>query len=334
MFNAEHILRKRGLPKRRISRKARLIHHVYTWQRLVGESTYVLHDYPSNTFLEALKSNFRAPPASAPAPASTNERNPRLDDFLRLEAPYMDSDLNIHEHKDKETGLHDIHLQDSRSFPDTLYKQIYGIPETWLSLVSQTTRLANVMDTFRIAQVTTEDTSLGAWETLYRRSVHLENMICSLDVDRTRGAALDQHINASKPHGHMLRALNAALVIFFHRRVRRAHPAILASHASSVITSLEEFSATLPHGELGGPGVIWPAFIAGCETLAIPQREAVTRWLDKAESVCGFAAIKTARDIMGEVWGRQDEHLAKNPGALMPTWVDVVKERKQWPLFC
>ncbi|KAL4887809.1 hypothetical protein BDV59DRAFT_211989 [Aspergillus ambiguus] len=138
MVDAERLLRLRGLPKRRISQKARLLHHVYTWLRIVGESTYVLHDYtPSASFLEALDTQFRTPPSINTL--SANE-NPRLDDFLRLDARNSDSDLNIDEPKDLDVGLHDIHLQDSRVFSETLYKQIYGIPETWLSLVSQTTR--------------------------------------------------------------------------------------------------------------------------------------------------------------------------------------------------
>ncbi|CBF84461.1 hypothetical protein AN9013.2 [Aspergillus nidulans FGSC A4] len=213
MVNAEYILRMRGLLKHRISQKSRLLHHVYTWLRLVGESTYVLHDYnPSSTFIEALKSNFQRPRVD-PIVDSSPELNPRLDDFLRLEAHDADSDLNINEPKDEQTGLHDIHLQDSRSFSNTLYKQVYGIPETWLSLLSQTTRLANVMETFRIAQQACGNTSLDAWETLHRRSVRLENLICSCDLSLVR--------DAFRPHDHMLRALNAALVIFFYRRIRR-----------------------------------------------------------------------------------------------------------------
>lgn len=55
MTSAELILRMRGLPKRKISQKSRLLHHAYTWLRLVGESTNVLHDYsPSPSFIEAL----------------------------------------------------------------------------------------------------------------------------------------------------------------------------------------------------------------------------------------------------------------------------------------
>ncbi|KAL4750640.1 hypothetical protein BDW72DRAFT_213261 [Aspergillus terricola var. indicus] len=326
MVNAEYILRMRGLLKHRISQKSRLLHHVYTWLRLVGESTYVLHDYnPSSSFIEALNSNFQRPRVDAIADRST-EPNPRLDDFLRLEAHDADSDLNINEPKDEQTGLHDIHLQDSRSFSDTLYKQVYGIPETWLSLLSQTTRLANVMETFRITQQSCGNTSLDAWETLHRRSVRLENLICSCDLSLSR--------DPSRPHDHMLRALNAALVIFFYRRIRRVHPAIMAAHVDSVISSLNDFTAALPPEHRTGPGAAWPAFIAGCEALSSQRREAILAWLDSAISNCGPAGFSAARDIMVGLWHKQDGHLERNRGEPMPTWTTFIREREIWPFFC
>ncbi|KAL4997459.1 fungal-specific transcription factor domain-containing protein [Aspergillus recurvatus] len=326
MVNAEYILRMRGLLKHRISQKSRLLHHVYTWLRLVGESTYVLHDYnPSSTFIEALNSNFQRPRGDAIADKFT-EPNPRLDDFLRLEAHDADSDLNINEPKDEQTGLHDIHLQDSRSFSDTLYKEVYGIPETWLSLLSQTTRLANVMETFRIAQQSCRNTSLDAWETLHRRSVRLENLICSCDLSLAR--------DPSRPHDHMLRALNAALVIFFYRRIRRVHPAIMAAHVDSVISSLTDFTAALPHEHRTGPGAAWPVFIAGCEAITSQRRQAILAWLDNAISHWGPVGFSAAKDIMVNLWLKQDDHLERNRGEPMPTWTTSIREEGIWPLFC
>ncbi|KAL2827318.1 fungal-specific transcription factor domain-containing protein [Aspergillus cavernicola] len=296
MVNAEYILRVRGLFKHRISQKARLLHHVDTWLRLVGESTYVLHDYnPSNSFIEALDLNLQRCRLDAVTDGSTtHEPSPRLDDFLRLEAHDADSDLNVNEPKDKQTGLHDINLQDSRIFSDTLYKQIYGIPETWLSLVSQTTRLANALETFRIARKAGKNTSLKAWETLHRCSVRLENLVCACDLSPARG-------DPSKPHAHMLRALNAALVICFYRRIRRVHPAILAAHVDGVIVALADFTAALPQGHHTGPGGAWPAFIAGCEALTTSRREAILLWMEIAISTCGPAGFRAAINIMIEL---------------------------------
>lgn len=325
----------RGLPKRRISQRARLLHHVYTWLRIVGESTYVLHDYtPSSSFVEALRANFLShrPGGLEEDEAPQSDPSARLDDFLRLETRQLDNDLNIDEPKDQESGLHDIHLQDSRSFPETLYKQIYGIPETWLSLVSQTTRLANVMESFRVARQSGMHVSLDAWETLQRRSVRLENMICSFSLRQTRQEAADELTTTA--HGHMLQALNEALVIFFYRRVRKIHPVALEGHVDNVISALNRFSEVLPHDDPAVPGTAWPAFIAGCEAITSVKQESITKWLDNAESVSGFTVFRTAKSIMFKLWSRQAEHLRTNRGDSIPTWVDVAKQGQVWPLLC
>lgn len=334
MIDAEQLLRLRGLSKTRISKKARLLHHVYTWLRIVGESTFVLHDYNlSSSSLEAIGSRFQSRGTHTSAEMANMEPNPRLDDFLRLETQNSDNDLNIDEPKDQTSGLYDIHLQDSRSYPETLYKQIYGIPETWLSLVSQTTRLANVLETFRIAREAGRNMNPEAWSTLQRRSTRLENMICSFSLGRTRAGILELQTD-SKPHGHMVEALNAALVIFFYKRIRQTHPAALQGHVDSVITALEACSATTTQDDPTGPGTAWPLFIAGCEAISATRREAIMKMLDKASSICGFAAFITARNIINEVWRKQDEHLTANRGESMPSWVDVVKQGQTWPLFC
>ncbi|GFF57623.1 hypothetical protein IFM62136_03501 [Aspergillus lentulus] len=336
LINAEYILLMRGLPKRRISPKARLLHHVYTWLRLVGESTYVLHDYePSASFIEALNSDFRPRKADPrnQVRSEADQKVPQLDDFLRLEAHHSDSDLNIDDPKDQETGLHDIHLQDSRNFSDTLYKQIYGIPETWLTLISQTTRLANVIETFRVARQSQRKASLEAWETLHRRSEHLENMICSFVLRHNRRVR-SKHLDSSKPHEPMLRALNGALLIFFYRRVRQVHPAVLAGHVDDVITALADFQKAVPAEHPMSPATAWPMFIAGCEALTASKRDAVLQFFNRAESICRFPIFQTAREILTDVWNQQDQHLETNRRDPMPTWITIVRQKNLWPLFC
>lgn len=334
LLDSERLVRLRGLVKRKISQKARLLHHVYTWHRIVGESTYVLHDYtPSKAFLDALGTNFQTPRQEA------DEPSPRLDSFLRFEISPSDRDLNIDDQKDQETSLQDIHLEDSRDYPETLYKQIYGIPETWLSLLSQTTRLANVTETFRHARESVDNLSFSAYDTLHRRSVRLEYMICSLasryivDIG-TDSATSNEHSN---PAQHMFRALNAALLIFFYRRIRDVHPLLLQQHIDTVISGLDAFrlcSRTDDGGDQPiGLGSIWPAFIAGCEAIDVKRRDAVLSWFDRAYASCQLTPIGTARGIMVRLWERQDRCLA-NKGERVKSWIEIAREEVVWPILC
>lgn len=338
MIDAERLLRLRGLAKREISRKARLLHHMYTWNRIVGESTYVLHEYgPSESSIEAINHHFRPQLDQAENDhIRRSDHNSRLDDFLRLRTRQSDSDLDIDEPKERETGLHDIHLEDSRRFSDTLYSQIYGIPETWLSLLSQTTRLANVIHTLTNSGSAKKLVNSEAWEALQRRSSRLENMICSLALRSSRVSSSHSPGPPGRSHVHMLRALNAALVIFFYRRVRQVHPAILQGYVDDVISALRDVDAALTQSGIPGPGTGWPAFVAGCEAITQSRRDVLLGWIEKGGARCGFAAFRAAKEVMLEVWKEQDEHSTSTNccGGPNPTWVSILRQRKLWPIFC
>lgn len=338
-MDAERLLRLRGLPKRRVSRKLRLLLNVYTWLRIAGESTYVLHDYSlSNSHYNAFTSFNHSQPRRSTAPIH-NERpisrtiqGIRLDDFLHIEN--SENDLNIDEPKCRRADLTDLHLQDSRLSTETLGKQVYGIPETWLSLLSQTTRLANVMEAMRSAQNADIIMNCNTHQALQDRASRLETAIHSFGA---REIKPDPH--PTKHHNAMnyilvLRAFNSALLIFFYRRVRQVHPAILQNEVEHVIVALSAFHSGLSEKDPLGPGTLWPIFVAGCEATMSAQRESIIQLLQKAKLKSGLAPFKIAENTVFEVWRRQDAQLAANRREPLPTWIDVSKEQGIWPMFC
>lgn len=347
MIDAERLLRIKGLAKRDISRKCRLLHHVYTWIRIVGESTYVIHDYESfgpvvDNMSAAHKAGRLHGSREKHTSHSRNTHNARLDDFIRLEPHSSDSDLDIDEFKENEGGLVDIHLEDSRLYSNTLY-HIYGISETWLSLVSQTTRLANILDAAKHGK----NTDVNFMNFLQKRAGRLENIVCTFalkdptsDDEDGIGSATGQH----SPNHHMLRAMNSALVILFYRRIRNVNPLILQGHVDSVVNSLRDFDASLASHGIQGPGSAWPAFIAGCEALSRRNRTFLMSWLEKGFDKCGLEYFGASRRLMKEVWERQDEPTplldpgsggsaqsrSQKSSSYHRTWVDVSRERNDW----
>lgn len=346
MIDAERLLRIRGLAKRNISRKARMLHHVYTWLRIVGESTYVLHDYEK---LESFVEKALPPhPRSSKEPRSNfgvsrSGHNARLDDFLRLDAAQTEDDTDLEEQKDRETGLLDIHLEDTREDSESLYLQIYGVSETWLTLVSQTTRLANIIDTIKFSGMTKNANIIGSLE---RRKERLENMVCSFastSSSRPNSIPNEEELPNNpapeKPIDCMIRALNAALVIFFYRRIQNVNPWILQVHVDDVIQALQDFDAALAARNLAGPGTVWPAFIAGCEALTEVRRDKLKHWMEKGFAISGFAAFKVAQEAMTDVWSKRDSVAGtkRSPGSsngkersMSVTWMDVSRERGLW----
>ncbi|KAL8960247.1 MAG: hypothetical protein Q9193_003015 [Seirophora villosa] len=361
LIDAERLLRLRGLAKRILSRRARLLHHVYTWLRIVGESTFIMHDYASsalpprieNSLVRSRNTSDRAPDEADP-PANNYGQ---LDNFLRVDPHETDSEPDLQEHKEQEAGIRNIHLQDMRQWSGTLYLQIYSIPETWLSLVSQTTRLANVIDTMNASK--SEMThSFNAY--LRNKSARLEAMICSLASETSGFHLHDSHSSGNggsgirtvrPPSEAMLRALNSALVIFFYRRIRDVHPWILQVHVNEVIEALNDFDcgmAQYPKYRCGTIGTPWPAFMAGCEAMTTSKRNWIVSWLEKSSKKLLTAGHRSCIDIMREVWHRRDAAMAthnaekhecnnrtpsRKKADMKCTWIHVLRDKKYWPML-
>ncbi|KAF2123840.1 hypothetical protein P153DRAFT_361492 [Dothidotthia symphoricarpi CBS 119687] len=354
LIDAERLLRLRGLAKREVSRKVRLLHHVYTWLRIIGESTFILHDHHSSGLQgmieKTFKSNYGAP-STLPLleeQITTGIECVQLDDFLRVKSYGTDCEDDVDTLKDQESGLRDIHLEDSRPWSNTLYMDIYGIPEIWLSLVSQTTRVANIVDFIGRASVNVPRTFT---ESLHRKITRLEHMICSFASQQSiLMAPLPPHqgphqsstaTSKSSPASRaMLRALISALVILFYRRIHNVHPWILQTHVNDVITALNDFDLMGDADSINTPGTPWPAFVAGCEAISSTSREWLMGWMQKGANQSTFNGYTSSQHVMRQVWERRDS--AGKCGVLnsqtgsdsrsgeVYSWVDVLKERKLW----
>jgi arginine metabolism regulation protein II len=191
--------------------------------------------------------------------------------------------------------------------------------------------LANVLEKLHCAQGTDIQIDSNVWNFLRKRSNRLENVIHSYS---TRNNYPDSSDWPTVPYFQVLRAFNAALVILFYRRVRQVHPGILQGHVDSVINAFLAVHATPSEVEHAGPGTLWPIFLAGCEATTKERREAILKIVELSKERCGLSPVDIAEDIMTAVWNRQDEHLKDNRREPLPTWMDVLKERKVWPLFC
>jgi arginine metabolism regulation protein II len=351
-------VRLRGITKHKASRRARLLHHVYTWQRIIGESTFVLHDHKNAVLQGKIERTFMS---KAPAPVigscvasqdvNVAQEHSQLDDFLRIQSHSTDSDDDTEAHKDHETGLRDIHLEDARTWSNTLYMDVYGIPEMWLSYVSQTTRVANIMD---YLDETSVHPTRTFQECLKRKTTQLENRICALSAQYGNSeGSLPPRNNAggsttSKPSmasRAMLRAMTSALVILFYRRIRKVHPLILQAHVNDVITALKDFDLAHDVSRIVSPGTPWPAFIAGAEAMSVTARDWLMNWMQKGASQSAFNGFTTSQQVMLEVWEYRDrisksmEKSSHSPSEQCSSgkkrkdvysWVDVLREGNFW----
>ncbi|RAR05841.1 C6 transcription factor [Stemphylium lycopersici] len=320
--------------------------------KIIGESTFVLHD-DTNSGLEAkvedfikYRCNTKVTPSSSENATKATGTLSQLDDFLRIVAPCAESDSDVDLAKDQEAGIHDIHLSDPRPWPKTLYMDIYGIPEIWLSLVSQTTRVANIVDLLERKPL---EVPRPFAKSLQRKQNRLEDMVCTFSSELSDTHPLPQEV--SDPPGSassmallagraMLRAMGSALVIFFYRRVRKVHPFILQTHVDDIVTALQAFDATQSSADVKTPGTPWPAFMAGCEAMSHSSREWLLDWMRKGERCSASNGFTSSQQVMREVWQRRDaaDLNAQNQKAgasfqakgNVYSWVDVLRESNIW----
>lgn len=343
MIESERLLRTCGLAKRIISRKTSYLHHTYTWVRIVGESTYVLRKYKGSVSNVPRGTCSQNEPKITPTQHGSSrdphsDPHPRLDDFLGLEPtqPKYDGCVN------NESPSGDIHLQVYEGKSDHALRFLYGISETWLSLVSQTTRLANYIERLAISCEKLDNAFL---ESLERRKKQLENMIwaftgsgSSLDQGTETGGS-SQRIRQSGrqtpsagPRAHLLQAFNHALIIFFYRRIQNVHPRIIQQRVDNVIQALRDFDSICEKESINTPGSPWPAFVAGCEAMESEQRAFFRGWLQKSFEKTGFTRFNTTIACVQECWRRQDEFLRN--GRQGWTWVHVSKDQGIYVMLC
>lgn len=221
--------------------------------------------------------------------------------------------------------------------------------------MSQTTRLANVIDVMNVSK---GEVSHSFSASLRNKSARLETMICSL-ASKTAGFHLSDSQDKRDDDGGsqavaplseaMLRALNSALVIFFYRRIRDVHPWILHVYVNEVIEALKDFDrgiAQNPKYRCGTVGTPWPALMAGCEAMISSNREWIVSWLEKRSS-SPTAKYRSCVNIMREVWLRREaataaqdaekgDHFGRNQSrkkAEKCTWIHILRDQKYWPML-
>ncbi|XEV01592.1 hypothetical protein FSHL1_006879 [Fusarium sambucinum] len=265
--------------------------------------------------------------------------NVNLDDFLHFEPHQQEPDS-----LSRETGmeiLHDIHLKQDKGISESTFIMLYGVSETWLSLVSQTTRLANLMQAAKHGR---KEDKPSLYEHIERHKGVLEHRIFSFAMT---GAITSTSIDSNhlddiysqetqpSTRSHLVRALNFALIIFFYRRIYNVHPHILQQYVNVVAQSLQEFELYCEKEGQGGPGSPWPAFMAGCEAMTKKYRDYFEDWFDRAFARTGFTRLLTAKKCMQKVWEWLDCSQV-NDGELMQrywTWMQISEEQDLYILL-
>ncbi|KAJ4138643.1 hypothetical protein NW768_002494 [Fusarium equiseti] len=290
-LETEKFIRLRGLNRRK-SRKVRLLHHCYAFERLSHESTFT----ESRLNLDHRSRVREAIEASDARPYSLDNLSFRL-------TTWRDLDQEMLKVKGQAEGENDLHLQHPGIWSATLYPEIFGVPELHLFMLSLVIRLSR-------ERAQSRDETIPLKEFMARAKA-VERWIKQLHVLRQSIWMAETPTDPEQQQSvNLLNSLadtmQHALSIYFYRRIYDLDPAMLEKHVLGVRDRLLEFDASDAGMGYGSLRLIWPAFVAACETDDLDIRASFMSWFDEAGGRSGLKIFGETKERIQKVWNDRD----------------------------
>ncbi|KAJ4354468.1 uncharacterized protein N0V89_006205 [Didymosphaeria variabile] len=263
-LEAEKFIRLRGLNRKK-SRKVRLLHHCYAFERILHESTFV----------ESINSSHRLHVREA---VETSGLAIFQDNMSFRLGTWSDLDQDMKRVKGQEEGENDLHLEYPGVWSATLYPEIFGVPETWLFLISLVIRLAREKDT---AQQAGASDDLSAKDFLGRAKA-IERCIKQMRQPRSIDHCADPAVE------NMLDAMRNALSIYFYRKIYDLDPSLLQQRVERVRDCLLKCNPTDSSAVYGSARLLWPVLIAASEATNPEVQASFALWLKGAAERSGL----------------------------------------------
>jgi arginine metabolism regulation protein II len=285
-LEAEMFIRLRGLNRKK-SRKVRLLHHCYAYERIFYESTIVLNSDSSHRHHVQ-----KSVESSQLVIRGQDSLSFQLSSWRNLEEEMM-------ELKSQDEGENDLHLERPGNWPQTLYPEIFGIPESWILLVSLILRLGKEKD------ASEQDESANAFvlKDFFSRAKSIEKCINQL-----QHPAPTNDIPNQKPQGdphllkNMLDATQQALAIYFYRKIYDIDASMLQQRVVSVRDCLLRCGHIDYNVAYSSVRLIWPAFIAAREAKEEDTRASFASWFREAAQRSGLRVFANTLENIQRIW--------------------------------
>ncbi|KAI1425428.1 arginine metabolism regulation protein II [Xylaria sp. FL1777] len=297
LVEAEKFIRLKGLNRHK-SRKVRLLHHCYAFQRVFYESicvnSNIAHRHEVRKVIESSGSSIYSIDS-----LSFNMNQPQWRNLPR--------DMLVL--KSLEIGENDLHLERPGIWPPTLYAEIYGVPETIVFFLSCIIRLSKAKEaSSRPQPLGTSGLSISTYLDLAKI---LETCIKEY---RPSHNTTSTEKDASKPNGDLkpdgsaliTGALQNALEIYFYRKIYDVDTSILQHLVSNVLASLTLHQCLeLDFASNGSLCLVWPAFIAAREAEDATVRKAFSEWFENCARSSGLKTFNVTLKTVEDAWTRR-----------------------------
>ncbi|KAK5175415.1 uncharacterized protein LTR77_000554 [Saxophila tyrrhenica] len=281
-LEAEKFIRLRGLNRRK-SRKVRLLHHCYAFERIFHESTFVT----------SLRSDHRRHVRQA---IESSGLGGYSRDSLSFQGIHSSVDLEkeMLRLKCQDEGENDLHIEMPGLWSATLHPEIFGIPEPWLMLLSLIIRLAKEKE--------------GSKEQCTRES---EGKPMSLQAFLNHAKSIERCIQLlQRPSDNsdldiLLEAMQSAIAIYFYRRIYDLDALLLQTRVSCVRDCLARLdAASQPDPAFGAARLIWPAFIAAREAQDVDVQASFANWFRASAQQSGLRLFTDTLASVERTWQR------------------------------
>ncbi|KAI1206945.1 arginine metabolism regulation protein II [Annulohypoxylon truncatum] len=305
---AEKFIRLRGLSRQK-SRKVRLLHHCYAFQRVFYESLCICNNNPHRHEVQK-------------AIESSGSIIYSKDSLSFQVSRWRDLAQEMLVPKDQEEGENDLHLERPGAWPATLYPEIYGVPEPLIYLLSCIIRLGKEKDS---AGQGVAQTGSDLAEFL-SRAKNLENCIkqhrdqsglATLEISRVEVAKVDNLAN-------IISAVQNALAIYFYRRIYDVDSALLQPMVANVLQSLTRHQSEGSGIAGGSLSLVWPAFIAACETEDATMQSAFSDWFETCMRNSGLDTFAVTMKTIREAWRAKPCSRSSSV-----SWIDMAKRKPE-----
>ena len=210
--------------------------------------------------------------------------------------------------KTGDVGYNDIHLEIQGQWKETLYPVIYGIPETLMTLLSQTISFAN--EKARLEAVASNNPKIST--ALAHHVKTLESSIWAwsppaepLGPSRSDMLDEDQPLIDHPQARLMALAIHQALVIYFYRRVYNMNAMILQELVRKTFNYLEPCFEQMVDDQDFATSLAWPAFIAACEAVSPDLQEKALKCLSATDGRGVYFTPKPAAEVVSHIWEKR-----------------------------
>lgn len=265
----------------------RALLHVYSYYRIIMESIC-----------------FATGPCTRGSSNGSPERFSVTEDTL-------EAGLDPTSEKPSDVGYNDIHLDVNGRWQEGLYTKIYGVPETLLTALSQTVKLANGKQRLESAAMNSKRVS----DALRRHTKRLERNLWTLRLKD------DSSNDDESSESSLVLAVHQALIVYFYRQVQKVDAMILQDSVRKALDHLEPCLDELEQGHDLTFLIAWAAFVVACEATTDGLQKRVLDCLARIEACASFFIIRRMSHVAQRVW----EHRLRTDDWTI-SWLDVARD--------